>query len=391
MALKLQSNVDPSAKYAEHYGLWAGRYYAKQTKYLGGEIQPEKLILHLPKQNPAAHILRAALAALMRGEQRFEHESVTLALSGVIKNIWQQNGWFRKGRFTEYPNPRPRIGVFPGTFSPVHLGHLTAILGSLLFGELDAIVIMPGRDIPSKPFALSLETRTEMLASVANDLPGVFISTLRGDVSETLERMQVPDQYCYSKRRLADVVAYSLLFEANPHVDWVYFITGEDKVREYAPSMRDNRELVLETLVPHNTRVMFFARGEKTPIVPDTELTGSWFRKLADKGFFVLNDSFPSFELSSSRIRKAIAEKDTKELNQLLAPQAIGDVFAPHSSLRIKACKIADVFALEHGYLDLRTRGLERLAYEEGLREINQQRAFLFKRGLLQNGDPLTT
>ncbi len=87
---------------------------------------------------------------------------------------------------------RPRLGVFGGTFDPVHLGHLIAAQDAAEAMRLDRVLFMPAFRAPLKdrPPAIDDAARLALLeAAVAGD--GRFaVSTLeweRGGVSFTID------------------------------------------------------------------------------------------------------------------------------------------------------------------------------------------------------------
>src|SRR5437867_9528678 len=66
----------------------------------------------------------------------------------------------------------PKIGIFGGTFDPVHVGHLAIALAALESVPLDRVIFVPARRSPLKerdPVA-SADDRVAMLkAAVANE------------------------------------------------------------------------------------------------------------------------------------------------------------------------------------------------------------------------------
>ena len=56
-----------------------------------------------------------------------------------------------------------RIGIFPGTFDPVHDGHIAFALESLKACRLDEVIFLPEHSPRGKHSVTSLPTRTEQL------------------------------------------------------------------------------------------------------------------------------------------------------------------------------------------------------------------------------------
>ena len=89
----------------------------------------------------------------------------------------------------------PRIGVFGGTFDPVHVGHLAIALAALESVPLDRVLFVPARRSPLKdrdPLA-SIDDRVAMLeAAIANE-PRFALSRAeldRDGVSYTVDTLE---------------------------------------------------------------------------------------------------------------------------------------------------------------------------------------------------------
>lgn len=73
-----------------------------------------------------------------------------------------------------------RVGVFGGTFDPVHVGHLAIALAALQSARLDRVVFVPARRSPLKdaPPAASAADRLAMLEAATKDEPRFTVSRI---------------------------------------------------------------------------------------------------------------------------------------------------------------------------------------------------------------------
>jgi nicotinate-nucleotide adenylyltransferase len=116
-----------------------------------------------------------------------------------------------------------RIGVFGGSFDPVHLGHLRLAKCCWRQAQLDAVEFMPTAQQPLKPWGpvASEADRVAMLRLAIADSRAFTVSTLeidRGGPSYTVETL-------------------SALREKNPGAD-LFFLMGADALAEF-PQWRE--------------------------------------------------------------------------------------------------------------------------------------------------------
>lgn len=77
------------------------------------------------------------------------------------------------------PSPPPRIGLFGGSFDPVHDGHLAIAAEAVRAAGLDRVIFLPTRQSPHKPgwvAGASPEHRVEMLRLATGELPWAEVS-----------------------------------------------------------------------------------------------------------------------------------------------------------------------------------------------------------------------
>ncbi len=116
-----------------------------------------------------------------------------------------------------------RIGVFGGSFDPVHLGHLRLAECCWRQARLDAIEFMPTAQQPLKPWGpvASEADRVAMLRLAAADWPAFRVSTMeieRGGVSYSVDTLRT-------------------LRAMNPAAE-LFFLMGADALNEF-PEWRE--------------------------------------------------------------------------------------------------------------------------------------------------------
>ncbi len=117
------------------------------------------------------------------------------------------------------PSMAQRIGIYGGTFDPIHHGHLVAAIEVLSVMRLDTLVFMPAGVPPHKRhLAISKsQHRVQMVALAIAEQPQFTLSTL--DLA--------PDRPAYT----ADLLAH-LRDRWGAHHE-LFFIMGEDSLRDF--------------------------------------------------------------------------------------------------------------------------------------------------------------
>lgn len=173
-----------------------------------------------------------------------------------------------------------RIGVFGGTFDPIHIGHLMCAEQARDVCALDRVLLVP----VSVPAAtkidpvLAAEDRMRMCELAIAGNPSFEVSDVdivRGGIT-------------YTADTLSDLRA------AFPEDDELFFITGSDSA------------LSLPTWYKPKTlaRLASFIVIDR----PGSQMTEAQRAELAEKGFTIIPILSPTIDISSTEIRRRIRE-----------------------------------------------------------------------------------
>lgn len=214
---------------------------------------------------------------------------------------------------------RAQLGLMPGTFDPIHSGHLCTALAAVTQRHLGGVVFAVGGSVPEKPEVTAFEHRMSMIERCA-------AAGSQGWIAQTPLRRLMADRigraFCFRPqpkrpqpegqstadgheiRRLGDIAAFSLLFSMNPNVSWTY-VTGSDKVNKYGTA--DEEDLVNHTLAHWNVKVTFFERDVQ-PVSEASIGRRLWLRRLWEGGMFERLDVPLYGGTSATAIRDGIAD-----------------------------------------------------------------------------------
>ena len=106
-----------------------------------------------------------------------------------------------------------KIGLYGGTFDPIHLGHLIVIENAINETKLDRVIILPSSNPPHKKHKdkTKADIRVEMVAEAIKDNPKIILSTF-----ESSNNMV---------RYTHDTLEY---FTKNLESHEIFYIMGED-------------------------------------------------------------------------------------------------------------------------------------------------------------------
>jgi nicotinate-nucleotide adenylyltransferase len=204
------------------------------------------------------------------------------------------------------PTRERRVGLFGGSFDPVHLGHTHAAHAALSAFALDRVVFVPARASPHKlgrPMAAA-EHRTAMLALALAGEPRFELSRIE------LERPG-PSYTIDTVRALPDALG-------EPRDVAIYLILGSDNVAALS-TWRAAREL-LERVQP----VIVHRAGEPDALLADARAAlGAELARKLERGYLRL----PALEASSTELRHELPEQSAAP--KVLDP-AVWDYIVAH-------------------------------------------------------------
>ncbi|MEO1498200.1 MAG: nicotinate-nucleotide adenylyltransferase [Planctomycetota bacterium] len=188
-----------------------------------------------------------------------------------------------------------RLGVFGGSFDPVHNGHLGLARRAIEHARLDAVWFVPAATQPHKPRGpvASNEDRLAMLRLALADEPRMEASSIeidRGGVSYTVDTL----------REIA----------AQRPADELFFLMGADTLRDL-PLWREPRE-VLALATP----LVISRDGDPAPDFDTLASLSTAERLVAMRTMHVRS---PPMAVSSSELRERTARGD-----------AVADAISPH-------------------------------------------------------------
>ncbi len=192
-----------------------------------------------------------------------------------------------------------RIGIFGGTFDPVHFGHLILAETCREVLRLDQVLFVPASDPPHKPGARITDghARADMLRLALSAYPEFIVDRrelLRSGVSFSVDTL--------------DEVA-----RANPGAE-LFFLMGADSLRDLPTWKQPERIACLATIAVCNR-----------PGVPalDHSQIVSWVGEtIADRVFPI---AIPGTNLSASDLRQRVVEGRSL---RFLTPRAVEEFIA---------------------------------------------------------------
>lgn len=204
---------------------------------------------------------------------------------GNIFTIYRKN---EDNKF-ELWGDKMKIGLYGGTFDPIHIGHLIVLENTLNFMGLDKIIVLPSSNPPHKQNKKKTDTsiRVEMVKAAIEDNPRLELSTFEANDDSVIYTHQTLD---YFKNKY-------------PEHEF-YYIMGEDSFMTI-DSWR-NYEKIL------NDHLIVFAR---TSIEKDSDLVKKFEQIKKDNEKIYLIDNL-NINISSTLIRDLV--KENKSIKYLV-------------------------------------------------------------------------
>ena len=168
------------------------------------------------------------------------------------------------------------IGIFGGTFNPVHKGHVSALKKILSAVSLDRVLVLPDRIPPHKS--------AEGLVSGSDRLEMCRIAF------SNVENTEISDWELKNEGKSYSVITLRHFHEVFPE-DKLYFIMGSDMLASFESWYRYEEILTLCSLI-------CVSRSQE-----DTDRLEGYADKLRAKGGEVIIVPVEPFEISSSQIR----------------------------------------------------------------------------------------
>ncbi len=193
-----------------------------------------------------------------------------------------------------------KIGLYGGTFDPIHIGHLIVMENTLNFMDLDKIIVIPSANPPHKQNKKKTATpiRVEMTREAIKDNKKLVLSTFESDDESVVYTHETLNHFK----------------EKYPEHEF-YYIMGEDSFMSIDTWV--NYEKILKD------RLIVFAR---TSINPDSALVKKVEEVKKDNGKVHLINNL-NINISSTLIRSLV--KEEKSIKYLV-PDSVIKIIKEH-------------------------------------------------------------
>ena len=199
-----------------------------------------------------------------------------------------------------------KIGIFGGTFDPVHKGHIECIKYILNENIFDRVIIVPSSNPPHKIHnkISPVRHRIKMLELAFHNIPDVIISDIE-------KQGKSPNYTVLTMKTLKKQYTDSRIF----------FILGEDNLKTIH-TWKDYKKLINE-----NDFILMRRGGYALTLKDCPDLTSDEYKKLTERKI-----NTPLINISSSEIRGKIHKK-SKTVKEYLTKEVYEYIFS-HNILK---------------------------------------------------------
>ena len=196
-------------------------------------------------------------------------------LKQEVKNKIAQLHNANKHKFNMPAYKRPRVGVFVGSFDPIHKGHTHIIKYLLQYNLVDKVIVIPTGDYWNKSPIASLDDRIKMCKLIENK---------KIEISTTLNK------YEYTYQVLKEL-------EKEYPMDYLFLIMGADNIINF------DKWKNIDDLLEYNIIVVNRDNIDITEHI----------KKFNKKDNFIIIDNFDYIPVSSTYIRANVNEDASKQ------------------------------------------------------------------------------
>lgn len=178
----------------------------------------------------------------------------------------------------------PYVGIFGGTFDPIHLGHLAAAEGACHLAGLDRVIFMPNRQPPHKVgrIVTSADHRAAMVRLAIEGNPRFTFSDMeleREGPSYTVETIRT-FRSLYPAVRIALLLGMDSLVEIHTWHQYEQVLTQTDTIVFTRPGVSvERRDGALRALGPELTQRVRLLE------IPGVDLSATLLRNMTTGGY----------------------------------------------------------------------------------------------------------
>jgi nicotinate-nucleotide adenylyltransferase len=224
------------------------------------------------------------------------------------------------GNTADQTEPKLRVGIFGGTFNPVHLGHVRMAREAARAFSLDTVLMVPSSSPPHKPETdiVDARERLAMLLLAVADMPKVAVSDIelhRAGPSYSVDTVTGIQNMLPADARLYFILGQDAFVEIDT---WKSYPTLFEKIALVVL----RRTPTAEAASAATERVATLIR-ERISAAYAFDMESNAFIHSRLKSIFLLNNDF--YDISSTDIRARIRRNENIAG---LVPDAVGQYIA---------------------------------------------------------------